>query len=105
MKILFDHTSDLMSVGRRVASVIQSLGYEAYIVGGAARDLMMGIENIHDIDISTNMPISVIKQNWKTVEYGGGNREEAEYERNGRFSAHGRSNQSAGRRYDIHPTH
>jgi tRNA nucleotidyltransferase/poly(A) polymerase len=72
MKILFDHTSDLMSVGRRVASVIQSLGYEAYIVGGAARDLMMGIENIHDIDISTNMPISVIKQNWKTVEYGGG---------------------------------
>lgn len=51
---------------------IVSQGYEAYIVGGTVRDIAMGSTNIHDIDISTNMPIEDIKNHYRTIEYGGG---------------------------------
>ena len=53
---------------------IRDLGYEALIVGGSVRDIVMGSTDIHDIDIATNMPIVDIKRTWKTIEYGGGER-------------------------------
>ena len=53
---------------------IQSLGYEAYIVGGAVRDIVMGSSHIHDVDIATNMPMDEIKKQFKAYEYGGGER-------------------------------
>ncbi len=59
------HSVDLMgSITKR--------GYEAYIVGGAVRDIVMGSSDIHDVDIATNMPIDELKLNFKTYEYGGG---------------------------------
>lgn len=51
---------------------IQSYGYESYIVGGAVRDIVMGSNYIHDIDIATNMPMDEIKSKFKAYEYGGG---------------------------------
>lgn len=53
---------------------ICSRGYEAYIVGGAVRDLAMGDNSMHDIDIATNMPIDMIKEAYTAIEYGGGER-------------------------------
>ena len=53
---------------------IRDLGYDALIVGGSVRDIVMGSSDIHDIDIATNMPIADIKRTWKTIEYGGGER-------------------------------
>jgi tRNA nucleotidyltransferase (CCA-adding enzyme) len=48
---------------------INSLGYEAYLVGGCVRDQLMGIEP-HDYDIATNMPMDMIKENFHVVPVG-----------------------------------
>ncbi len=48
---------------------IESKGYEAYIVGGAVRDYLLGIE-LNDIDITTNMPLDEIKATFKTISNG-----------------------------------
>lgn len=60
--------------GVEIMKLISDFGYEAYVVGGAVRDIAMGDKNVHDIDIATNMPIAEIKSKFKTVEYGGGER-------------------------------
>ena len=73
MKIDLSKFTDPMVVhGIDLMKDIVSQGYEAYIVGGTVRDIAMGSTNIHDIDISTNMPIEEIKKRYRTVEYGGG---------------------------------
>jgi len=48
---------------------IENLGYEAYIVGGAVRDYILGVE-LNDIDITCNMPLELIKNNFNVVENG-----------------------------------
>lgn len=48
---------------------IEDLGYEAYIVGGAVRDYILGVE-LNDIDITCNMPLELIKNNFNVVENG-----------------------------------
>jgi tRNA nucleotidyltransferase/poly(A) polymerase len=48
---------------------INSKGYDAYIVGGAVRDLILG-DKPHDIDISTNMPIDELDKIFKTYDIG-----------------------------------
>lgn len=48
---------------------INSLGYEAYLVGGCVRDQMLGIEP-HDYDIATNMPMHMIKTYFHVVPVG-----------------------------------
>lgn len=48
---------------------IKSLGYEAYIVGGAVRDLLLG-EDPQDIDIATNCPMKVLEENFSTHDVG-----------------------------------
>ena len=45
------------------------LGYEAYIVGGAARDMLSGVP-YNDIDIATNCPIDVLKSKFDTYKIG-----------------------------------
>ena len=63
----------LLYSGIGLMEEIVAMGYSAYIVGGCVRDLLMG-QRPHDIDIATNMPIDAIKQHYKTIEYGGGER-------------------------------
>ncbi len=48
---------------------IENLGYEAYIVGGAVRDYILGVE-LNDIDITCNMPLELIKNNFNVIENG-----------------------------------
>jgi len=48
---------------------INSFGYESYIVGGAPRDLSMGLEP-KDIDIATNCPIEILQKKFETYEIG-----------------------------------
>lgn len=48
---------------------IESLGYEAYIVGGAVRDFIMGRES-SDIDIATNCPMDVLESNFRSHNIG-----------------------------------
>lgn len=47
---------------------IEALGHEAYIVGGAVRDLFLQKE-IHDVDITTSAPVNIIKSAFpKTID-------------------------------------
>ena len=43
----------LSSNARRVVSILEDAGYEAYVVGGAVRDLLLGISP-KDFDVATN---------------------------------------------------
>ncbi len=43
--------------------------YKAYIVGGAVRDITLGIQP-HDVDIATNMPIDELAKLWKITDIG-----------------------------------
>ena len=63
--------------GSCLCSIINSYGYEAYLVGGCVRDIIMytlGMvdnANIHDVDIATNMPIEMLKAKFKTASNNG----------------------------------
>jgi tRNA nucleotidyltransferase/poly(A) polymerase len=48
---------------------IQDLGYEALIVGGFVRDLLMGKPS-DDIDLATNAPEEVLEKNFDTIDIG-----------------------------------
>ncbi|HON83903.1 MAG TPA: hypothetical protein PLI22_07235 [Caldisericia bacterium] len=54
----------------KVLKKINSLGYEALIVGGTPRDLLLGYENFNDVDISTNAPMNVLEKEFKTHSIG-----------------------------------
>lgn len=69
-----DFKDPMVQHGVELMNLVNDMGYEAYVVGGAVRDIAMGDKNVHDIDIATNMPIDEIKKKFKTVEYGGGER-------------------------------
>ena len=58
----------MFETGKKLLNEIVSKGYDAFIVGGTVRDIAMNCKDIHDVDIATN----IIKENYKTVEYGGG---------------------------------
>lgn len=53
----------------KVLKFITKQGYDAYIVGGAVRDLIIG-DNFHDIDIATNMPLDELEKSYKTHDIG-----------------------------------
>lgn len=49
-----------------ILNKISELGYEAYIVGGYPRDKYLNRKSL-DIDICTNMPLDIIKKNFKVL--------------------------------------
>lgn len=67
MKIKEKFISTTVKKGLDLLAEIGKRGYEAYIAGGAVRDLamlQMGMEEasqVHDVDIATNMPIEELK--------------------------------------------
>jgi tRNA nucleotidyltransferase (CCA-adding enzyme) len=48
---------------------INSLGYDAFLVGGCVRDHLLNIKP-HDYDIATNMPMDIIKEQFHTIPVG-----------------------------------
>ena len=66
------YKSPMIQNGVKLMKEINDAGFEAYVVGGAVRDILMGDPNPHDIDIASNMPIDELKKRYRTIEYGGG---------------------------------
>ena len=62
-------TNNLLDTGISLLKRIEDLGYEAYIVGGTPRDLILDKAS-EDIDIATNCPIDVLEKNFKTYTIG-----------------------------------
>ena len=63
-------TNKLINIGVSLLLRIESLGdFQAYIVGGAPRDLIMGIAP-DDIDIATNCPMEILEENFRTFNIG-----------------------------------
>lgn len=60
---------NMIDEGIKVLKKIESLGYEAYIIGGATRDYLLGNE-INDVDITTNMPLNELKNHFKIIDNG-----------------------------------
>jgi len=60
---------DLMDIARDYLHKLAALGYDAYIVGGAVRDILRGVE-VSDVDIATNCPIKVLDSNFTTFDIG-----------------------------------
>ena len=52
--------NELVHAGFRLCEEINRYGYEAYLVCGCVRDILMN-KNIHDVDVATNMPIDELK--------------------------------------------
>ena len=55
-----------LDAGLALLKEIESKGYKAYIIGGAVRDFLLNMP-INDIDITTNMPISLIKEEYDII--------------------------------------
>ena len=53
-----------------VLSKIEKADYEAYIVGGTPRDIILGKFDIDDIDIATNCPINILDEMFSTHDIG-----------------------------------
>lgn len=62
-------SDSMIKNGVDILNKINSKGYDAYIVGGAVRDLILG-DKPHDIDISTNCPMDVLEKMFKTYDIG-----------------------------------
>jgi tRNA nucleotidyltransferase/poly(A) polymerase len=61
-----------MSEGKSLVKKIRDLGFEAFITGGAVRDIAMGKDSA-DVDLSTSMPMHMIKKEFPgTYAIGGG---------------------------------
>lgn len=91
-------TNKMLSNAVDVLKKIENLGrYDAYLVGGCVRDIVLGIDP-KDIDIATNCPIEVIDSRFKThdigkskdfgivvVNYGGYSYEVAQFRSDGKY--------------------
>jgi len=60
---------DLMNVAIDYLCMLNNLGYDAYIVGGAVRDKLRGME-VYDVDVATNCPMHVLEKNLNTHDIG-----------------------------------
>ncbi len=58
-------SGDTLEKGIELLKKIESLGYEAYIVGGAVRDCLLG-HTVHDVDIATNCSGEILDKNFRT---------------------------------------
>ena len=59
---------DLIEIGKEILKKINSLGYTAYIVGGAVRDYLLNISS-NDCDLTTNNGIYWTRSPLATPEY------------------------------------
>lgn len=59
------HANMLIDTAADFLKSIHELGYEAYIVGGAVRDLILKVD-VNDIDVATNCPMDVLRSHFKT---------------------------------------
>ena len=78
MKIDWSKFNPEVQKGVELCSQIEKFGYEAYIVGGCVRDIVLwhkegekGDPNVHDVDIATNMPIEELYDNFKCTSNNG----------------------------------
>ncbi len=62
-------TNGMLKAGVKVLNDITKKGYKAYVVGGAVRDIILGLDP-HDIDIATNMPEVELEKMYKTYDIG-----------------------------------
>lgn len=75
--MVFETFDKTVASGMDLCRVIVQKGYEAYLVGGCVRDMIMqrlGMSDktdIHDVDIATNMPIEQLQHNFKTASNNG----------------------------------
>lgn len=58
-----------LSAAIDILTELEKMGGSAYIVGGAVRDLVLG-NDMHDVDIATNVPIEKINSKFKTHDIG-----------------------------------
>ena len=58
-----------LTAAHEVIEIITDWGFDALIVGGAVRDLILGHEP-HDVDICTNCPLDRIESNWPSHDIG-----------------------------------
>lgn len=52
---------DYFNIAKKIINKIKSCGYDAYIIGGAVRDYLLSLP-VNDIDITTNMPLELLKE-------------------------------------------
>jgi len=77
MKMDWGKFSDpMIQNGLGIMKIINKYGYEAFVVGGIVRDMLMGDAKPDDFDIATNMPTEEVqkifnKGGFKTIDIGG----------------------------------
>ena len=77
MRIDLSLYGSTVQAGMQLCESIHRHGYEAYLVGGCVRDIVMeniGViakANIHDVDIATNMPIEQLRKFYTTADNNG----------------------------------
>ena len=59
-------SNPMIKNGVDVLNKIENAGWNAWIVGGSVRDLIMG-QPVKDVDIATNMPINELEKTFKKV--------------------------------------
>lgn len=84
--------------GINLINQIKSFGYDAYLIGGCVRDYLLNIPS-NDIDITTSMPIALLKLNFEykdngsdylsiTIKYEGVNFEITHYRKDKEYKDH-----------------
>ncbi len=59
----------ILEKGIKLINLITEYGYEAYIVGGAIRDHLLGLD-VNDVDITSTMPMDEVKKHFDVVDNG-----------------------------------
>lgn len=59
----------MLNKGKLLVKDIEGMGYEAYIVGGTPRDMLLE-KPTHDVDIATNCPMKVLREKFITYDVG-----------------------------------
>ena len=77
VKIDWKYFDSVVHSGVDLLRKINSYGYDAYVVGGCVRDIILwymdkkGNPNIHDVDIATNMPIEELYKKFRCTSNNG----------------------------------
>ena len=78
LRVDWSKFDDEVRSGVALCKEIGKFGYEAYIVGGCVRDIVLwqkggckGEPGVHDVDIATNMPIDELYSKFKCASNNG----------------------------------